>query len=110
MNTYTNIFGTKISHKPFYQASLNTWRIARYENDKLDRVFEDKSFLTKEECMQQLYKNYIAEMSTEMIEQRSLLVSMSEDTPNNRLFQELLTEEYNRRNTFKEIWENLESN
>ena len=36
MKTYTNIFGTKISHKPFYQTSLNTWRIARYENDKLD--------------------------------------------------------------------------
>ena len=43
------------------------------------------------------YKNYIAVMSTEQIEQRSLLVSMSADTPNNRLFQELLTEEYKKR-------------
>lgn len=55
MKTYTNIFGTKISHKPFYQTSLNTWRIARYENDKLDMVLEDdKSFSTKKECMDYL--------------------------------------------------------
>ena len=43
MKTYTNIFGTKISHKPFYQTSLNTWRIARYENDKLDMVLEKQN-------------------------------------------------------------------
>jgi len=54
MKTFTNIFGTKITNKPFYQRSLNTWRIARYENDKLDMVFEDKSFLTKKECIKQL--------------------------------------------------------
>ena len=43
------------------------------------------------------YKNYINHMTTEQIQQRSLLVSMSTDTPNNRLFQKLLTEEYKKR-------------
>ena len=39
----------------------------------------------------------ISKMSTEEIERRSLLVSLSEKTAKNLLFQRLLTEEYNRR-------------
>ena len=52
MRTFTNIFGTKITNKPFYQSSLDTWRIARYENGKLDMVFENKYFLTKKDCIE----------------------------------------------------------
>lgn len=56
------------------------------------------------------WKRLISNMTTEEIEKRSLLVSMSEKTDDNILFQQLLTNEYNNRknnltdrygNTFK---------
>jgi hypothetical protein len=50
MKSFTNIFGTKIQHKPFFQSSSKTWRIARYENEKLDIVFESLGFSTELEC------------------------------------------------------------
>lgn len=49
-DTFTNIFGTKIEHKPFLQTCLNIWRIARYEDDKLYIVYENKGFQSEEEC------------------------------------------------------------
>lgn len=40
----------------------------------------------------------VSAMTTEQIQMRSLLVSMSEPTEENVLFQQLLKEEYNKRN------------
>ncbi len=51
MKTFTNLFGTKITYRPFFQKSINTWRIARYENNKLDMVFENSSFNTFDSCL-----------------------------------------------------------
>ena len=47
------------------------------------------------------WKDHISNMSTEEIEKRSLLVSMSEQTDDNILFQQLLTNEYNNRKNIK---------
>lgn len=52
MQNFTNIFGTKVTHKPFYQSSLDTWRVARYEDGELDIVFENKYFLTEKDCIE----------------------------------------------------------
>ena len=52
MQNFTNIFGTKVTHKPFYQSSLGTWRVARYEDGELDIVFENKYFLTEKDCIE----------------------------------------------------------
>ncbi len=56
MTTFINIFGTKIEYKPFFQTCLNIWRIARYENDKLDIVYENKAFQSKKECQKAISK------------------------------------------------------
>ena len=45
----------------------------------------------------EIWKSIIAEMTNEEIERRSLLVSLSPDSNENRLFQNLLTNEYNNR-------------
>jgi len=47
------------------------------------------------------WKRLISNMTTEEIERRSLLVSMSEQTDENILFQQLLTNEYNNRKKIK---------
>ncbi len=47
------------------------------------------------------WKGHISNMTTEEIERRSLLVSMSEQTDDNILFQHLLTNEYNNRKKIK---------
>ena len=44
-----------------------------------------------------VWKSLISNMTTEEIERRSLLVSMSPSTEDNILFQQLLTNEYNNR-------------
>ncbi len=44
-----------------------------------------------------VWKRLISNMTTEEIERRSLLVSMSPSTEDNILFQQLLTNEYNNR-------------
>ena len=56
MKAFTNVFGTKIEHKPFFQTCLNTWRIARFENGELERVYETKGFKTYEECLKECTK------------------------------------------------------
>lgn len=53
MKGFTNVFGTKIENKPFFQTCLNTWRIARFENGELERVYEIKGFKTYEECLKE---------------------------------------------------------
>lgn len=45
----------------------------------------------------EIWKSIISEMTNEEIERRSLLVSLSPDSDENRLFQNLLTNEYNNR-------------
>lgn len=45
-----------------------------------------------------VWKRIISGMTTEEIERRSLLVSMSGPSEDNNLFQSLLTKEYNKRN------------
>ena len=69
----------------------------------------NKTQLTENELVN-TWKRLISNMDTEEIEKRSLLVSMSEKTDDNILFQQLLTNEYNNRknnltdrygNTFK---------
>ena len=52
MKAFTNVFGTKIEHKPFYQTVLKTWRVARFENGELEQVYEGVGFKTKEKCLQ----------------------------------------------------------
>ena len=51
MKNFTNLFGIKIEHKPFFQTCLNTWRIARFENGEIQAVYENKGFKTFEECL-----------------------------------------------------------
>jgi len=58
-NTFINVFGIKITHKPFYQKSVNTWRVARYEDEKLDMVYENRSFATVRDCMQYIHGNIL---------------------------------------------------
>lgn len=56
MTTFTNIFGTKIDYKPFFQSCLNTWRVARFENGELESVYENKGFKTEKECLKECLK------------------------------------------------------
>lgn len=49
------------------------------------------------EFLKPYWINVISKMDTEEIERRSLLVSLSEKSAKNILFQRLLTKEYNRR-------------
>ena len=51
MKDFTNLFGTKIEFKPFYQSSVRLWRVARYENGELDRVNESQGFKSEKECV-----------------------------------------------------------
>ena len=51
MKTFTNIFGTKIENKPFFHTACKVWRVARYENNELDFVYESESFKTEKECL-----------------------------------------------------------
>jgi hypothetical protein len=53
MKLFKNVFGVKIENKPFFQTCLNTWRIARYENGKLERVYENKKFKTYTDCLRE---------------------------------------------------------
>ena len=50
MKSFTNLFGTKVDYRPFLQTSLNVYRVARFENNELDIVFENKSFKSLEKC------------------------------------------------------------
>jgi hypothetical protein len=52
MKSFTNIFGTKIEHKPFFQSACNVWRVARYEDGKIDISYENVAFETYEDCLQ----------------------------------------------------------
>jgi hypothetical protein len=56
MKTFTNIFGVKIEHKPFFQNCLKIWRVARYENGELETVYENKGFETYKECLKECNK------------------------------------------------------
>jgi len=56
MKAFTNVFGVEIQHKPFFQTCLNTWRVARFENGQLDRVYETKGFKTYHECLKECTK------------------------------------------------------
>lgn len=56
MKNFTNVFGTVISHKPFFHTAANVWRVARFEDDVLDIVFENKGFKTKEACQKHIDK------------------------------------------------------
>lgn len=56
MQAFTNIFGTKIENKPFYQTCIKTWRVARYEDGELDMVYENKQFETYESCLEECKK------------------------------------------------------
>tara|TARA_R110000744_G_scaffold22181_3_gene57112 strand:+ start:596 stop:766 length:171 start_codon:yes stop_codon:yes gene_type:complete len=51
MKNFTNLFGIKVQLKPFFQSSLNTWRIARFENEELQSVNEKRRFNTFKECL-----------------------------------------------------------
>jgi len=56
----------------------------------------NKTQLTENELVN-TWKRLISNMTTEEIERKSLLVSMSEQTNDSILFQQLLTNEYNNR-------------
>ena len=56
MKTFTNVFGTKIENKPFFQTCLNTWRVARFENNELFQVFESKGYKSYDECLKACLK------------------------------------------------------
>jgi len=57
MKNFTNVFGTEISYKPFYQTALNLWRVARFENNNLDLVVEsDGQFKSQEDCQEYINK------------------------------------------------------
>ena len=56
----------------------------------------NKTQLTENELIS-IWKRLISNMTTEEIERRSFLVGMSEQTDDNILFQQLLTNEYNNR-------------
>jgi hypothetical protein len=54
MRAFTNLFGVKIEHKPFFQSCLKIWRVARYENGELERVYEINGFESYEECLKSI--------------------------------------------------------
>ena len=53
MKSFTNIFETKIQNKPFFHNACSVWRKARYENNELDIVFENRAFDTYEDCLKE---------------------------------------------------------
>lgn len=57
MKNLTNLFGTEITYKPFFQNALNVWRVARFENNDLDTVIESAGqFKTKSDCQEYINK------------------------------------------------------
>ena len=56
MRNFTNVFGTVITHKPFFHNAANVWRVARFEDGELDIVFENKGFKTEDACQKHIYK------------------------------------------------------
>jgi hypothetical protein len=56
MKSFTNIFETKIENKPFFHNACSVWRLARYENNELDIVFENRAFDTYEDCLKECNK------------------------------------------------------
>lgn len=57
MKPFVNIFGLKIEHKPFFHTALKVWRVARYENNELDVVYEQRAFKNYEKCLKACNKN-----------------------------------------------------
>ena len=55
----------------------------------------------KSKTKTEIWKELISSMSTEQIGIRSLLVSMDEQTKENKLFQKLLSEEFYKRHNLK---------
>ena len=53
MKSFKNVFGQVIEYKPFFQNSLNVWRVARFEDNEIDVVFENKGFKNYEECLKE---------------------------------------------------------
>jgi len=53
MKTFTNIFGKKkLKNKPFFHTACKVWRVARYENNELDFIYENESFKNrKKKCL-----------------------------------------------------------
>jgi hypothetical protein len=101
-----------MNDKQYLNFNLNTLTIStlnNLNNMKTTQVAEDQQI--------NIWKGHISNMSTEEIERRSLLVSMSPSTDNNILFQQLLTNEYNNRknkitydNALAKFNEKLENN
>lgn len=56
MRNFTNVFGTEVAYKPFYQTVLNVWRVARFEDGELDVVFENKGFESEKSCQKHIDK------------------------------------------------------
>ena len=53
MKAFTNIFGTRIEHKPFFHTACSLWRIARFEGNELHSVKETVGYKTYGECLNQ---------------------------------------------------------
>lgn len=57
MRNFTNVFGTEIAYKPFFQDALSVWRVARFENNNLDVVLESEGqFKTEKDCQEYINK------------------------------------------------------
>jgi hypothetical protein len=56
MKSFTNIFGTEIEYKPFYNNAEGVWYSARYEDGELDMVLELKEFENKYECAKDCFE------------------------------------------------------
>jgi len=81
-----------MNDKQYLNFNLNTLTIStlnNLNNMKTTQVADNQQI--------NIWKGHISNMSTEEIERRSLLVSMSPSTDDNILFQQLLTNEYNNR-------------
>lgn len=50
MEAFTNVFGTQIEYKPFYHTACKVWRVARFEDNKLDMVNENIGYESYEDC------------------------------------------------------------
>ena len=101
-----------MNDKQYLNFNLNTLTIStlnNLNNMKTTQVADNQQI--------NIWKGHISNMSTEEIERRSLLVSMSPSTDDNILFQQLLTNEYNNRknkitydNALAKFNEKLENN
>jgi len=99
----------KNQHLNFNRNTLTNSTLHNSNNMKTTQVADNQQI--------NIWKGHISNMSTEEIERRSLLVSMSPSTDNNILFQQLLTNEYNNRknkitydNALAKFNEKLENN